>query len=323
MPIKIPSSFWQTERFQQNAHGVFWKILACAGFAGVNAFVRHLTGGNSEIDNALSPGVVVLFQNIFGCLIMLPFVLKGGLKNLTTTRPTLHTVRIISAVFGIIALYAAFSKMPMAQVVALQFTGPIFTVIGAKIYLKERIGGIRFIGILLGIGAAYILTRPDKALALESVGHGSLILFLPLISAVLFVVAKLCSRELGSHGEKPQLLTLYLLFFMIPVSGFYALYDWKMPSQDQLLMLIALGGCGCLSHYATAKAYALAEVVFLTPFGFARLFFTAALGYILFSEFPKNDFFWHGIAFVMLSVIIMTLGENHIKRKEKRLAAIA
>ncbi len=310
-------TFWQKEHFRQNARGVFWKILACVGFAGVNAFVRYLTGGAGGTDNPLSQGVVVLFQNIFGCLIMLPFVLKDGLKSLTTTRPVVHGIRIVTAVFGIISLYTAFSKMPMTQVVALQFTGPIFTVIGAKLYLGERVGSIRLLGIFLGIVGAFILTRPDQALLGGSFDYKSLVVFLPLLSAALFVVAKLCARDLGKAGEKPQLLALYLLFFMIPVSGFYALYDWRTPTTEQVFMLIALGGCGCLAHYATAKAYSLAEVLFLTPFGFTRLLLTALLGYILFAEFPQNDFIWYAIAFVILSVVTITLGEVHLKKKQK------
>lgn len=314
-PPLATSSFWTNDRVKQNTRGVIWKLLACAGFAGVNSFVRYLTGGTGAVETPLTPGVVALFQNIFGCLIMLPFVLKGGVKSFSTKQPLTHALRIVTAVFGIISLYTAFSKMPMAQVVALQFTGPIFSILGAKLYLKEKVGGTRSLGIFLGLIGAFIITRPDKALLGAHINYQGLIMLLPLVSAVLFSVAKLCSRKLGSEGEKPELLALYLLFFMIPVSGFYALYDWRTPNLEQFLMLISLGGCGCLAHYATAKAYALAEVVFLTPFGFARFILTAAMGYILFSEFPKNDFIWYGLGFIVLSVFAMTFGEVRLKKQ--------
>tara|TARA_R110002095_G_scaffold80982_4_gene70267 strand:+ start:509 stop:1501 length:993 start_codon:yes stop_codon:yes gene_type:complete len=315
-PLATPS-FWKSDRLKQNTQGIIWKLLACAGFAGVNAFVRYLTGGAGGVESPLTPGVVALFQNIFGCLMMLPFVLKDGIKSFATNYPFTHTVRIIAAVFGIVSLYTAFSKMPMAQVVALQFTGPIFSIVGAKLYLRERVGGMRSLGILLGLIGAFIMTRPDQALFGTRLDYQGLYLLLPLVSAALFALAKLCSRKLGSKGERPQLLALYLLFFMIPVSGFYALYDWRTPNTEQLLMLVALGGCGCLAHYATAKAYSLAEVVFLTPFGFARFFLTAALGYVLFSEFPKNEFIWYSTGFIILSVFVMTFGEMRLKKQKE------
>ncbi len=308
-------AFTQRESFRINAKGVFWKIMACFGFAAVNTFVRYLTGGAGGVAQPLPASVVVLFQNIFGCLVMLPFVLKDGLENLKTKLPMTHAARVISAVFGIIALYTAFSKMPMAQVVALQFTGPIFTVIGARLYLKERVGVMRLLGIVIGMGGAFILTRPDKAFSGEMPLSESLIVFLPMISACLFVIAKLCARNLGARGEKPQLLALYLLFFMIPVSGAYAASEWVTPQWSQIAMLFALGACGCLAHFATAKAYTYSEVLFLTPFGFTRLILTATLGYCLFGEFPKNEGIWIAIACIITSVMVITWSESRQKRK--------
>ncbi len=316
-PPRAPTSFWQRNSVRENICGIFWKLTACVGFALVNSFVRYLTGGAGGIENPLTPGVVVLFQNIFGCLIMLPFVLKNGFSSLKTQHPLIHGIRIIAAVFGIISLYTAFSKMPMTQVVALQFTGPIFTVIGAKLYLSEHVGKLRLLGIFLGMVGAFVLTRPDKALTSGQLDMDQLVVFLPLISAALFVVAKLSVRKLGKAGEKPQLLALYLLFFMIPVSAIYAASTWVTPTNNQLLMMIALGGSGCLAHYATAKAYAHAEVLFLTPFGFTRLILTSILGFTLFGEFPKNEGLIFAVLFIITSVMVITWGEVRLKNKTK------
>lgn len=314
--LQVLAALWAQESVRTNTKGVIWKILACFGFAGVNSFVRYLTGGAGGIEYPLPASVVVLFQNIFGCLVMLPFVLKDGLGNLKTKHPATHAVRVISAVFGIIALYTAFSKMPMAQVVALQFTGPIFTVIGARLYLKERVGFLRITGIVLGMLGAFILTRPDKAFTGETSLSESLIVLLPLLSAALFVIAKLCARNLGCRGEKPQLLALYLLFFMIPVSGSYAASEWVTPAPYQLAMLFCLGAFGCLAHYATAKSYTYSEVLFLTPFGFTRLILTAILGYCLFGEFPKNEGIWIAVFCIVSSVMVITWAENKLKTRK-------
>lgn len=311
-------AFFTAESVQQNLKGIFWKVSACFGFALVNTCVRYLTGGAGGIDSPLPASVVVLFQNIFGCLVMLPFVLKDGVDNLKTTKPFTHAVRVISAVIGIICLYTAFANMPMAQVVALQFTGPVFTVIGAKLYLKEHVGAKRILGIFLGMVGAYILTRPDKAFTSGQPLTESLVVFLPLISAALFVIAKLCARNLGKRGEKPQLLALYLLFFMIPVSGTYAASQWIMPSISQLGMLFVLGASGSLAHYATAKSYTFSEVMFLTPFGFTRLILTGVLGYCLFGEFPKNEGIWIAVMSIIASVMVITWAENKRSKQDKK-----
>jgi drug/metabolite transporter (DMT)-like permease len=291
--------------------GVLWKLLACLAFAGANAIVRYLTGGTSVTDNPLPPDVITFFQNVFAFCVMIPFVIHQGIGKLRTKRALLpqHCLRIISAVAGIIFLYSAFARMPMAQAVALQFSGPVFSIIMARFYLSERLNFYRTLSIFLGLVGAFIITRPDRVLSgvPGSLGWYAL---LPLASAVAFAIAKILGRELGIKGESAGLLSFYLIFFMIPASAIPALFNWVTPNWSQLGYLALLGGSGCLAHYSTSKAYCLAEVNFLTPFGFARIIFTAILGYFLFHEFPTDSGLWVGFAFIIMGTFCMTAGEK-------------
>lgn len=287
--------------------GIVWKIVACTAFSAVNVLVRHLT-----TDNVLSPGVVFFFQNLFGCLFTLPFILEeltwDRFRVNSSGELTLHVYRTVSAVVGIISLYIAFSEIPVAEVVALQFTSPIFTIIGANLYLKEEISDVRILGISLGTAGAWMLTRPDEVLFSQSFDYKRLTLFLPIVSTALFVVTKICTRSLGRSGESSQLMALYLIISMIPLSGFYAVVDWTTPTVSQIFMLACLGACGYVAQYATAKAYSQAEVILLMPFGFIRLALTTYLGYIFFGEFPEHNSVWYAIVCIALSVIVITFG---------------
>jgi EamA-like transporter family. len=309
------------ERLRLNASGILWKLLACAAFAGVNTCVRYLTGGNGGITNPLPSDVIVFFEYLIGFMVMVPFTFKkGGLANLTTKRPIAHTIRIAAAVLGVISMYAALASMPMTHAVALQFTGPVFTVIGAKLYLKEGIGSYRALGVMAGIIGAFVLTRPDIALFSKGDDYLGIALVFPLLSAILFAIAKLSGRDLAASGERPELLTFYLIFFMIPASAIPAAFHWVTPTLPQLGWLFILAVFGTLAHYTTARAYALAEVIFLTPFGFARLIFTALLGFYMFGELPRHPHTGWGIACIILSVLAMSYGE--IALRKRRLKAL-
>lgn len=301
---------WQgmSLKAQNNIRGLFWKLVACFAFACVNSLVRYLTGGAGISQQPLPTEVIVCFQNIFGLVLLMPLMLKDGIGTFKTSWPLVHTVRIIIAVAGIICLYSAFASMPMAQAVALQFTGPVFAVIGAKLYLKEKMGFYRLSGVILGLLGAFIITRPDKAF-MHDTGL-SWIMMLPLLSALAFAVVKILSRELALKGESAQLLTTYLILFMVPASLVPALAVWVTPGPEALLLLVALGGVGSLAHFATAKAFTYADVTFLTPFGFARIIFTAFLGYILYAELPTNSNLWVGFSIIMASTILISLGER-------------
>jgi len=297
------------QRKEFNTQAVIWKLIACGAFAGVNCLVRYLTGGSGFCPCPLSADTITFLQNVFGFLIMLPFLIKGGFQTFKTNYIFLHALRIASAVIGIIAMYSALAIMPMAQALALQFVGPVFTVIGARLFLNEKVGSYRMGGIVLSLIGAFIVSRPDKALITMENDLGWSV-FLPLLSAIMFAISKLLARDLGVKGESPQLLAVYLLFFMIPASALPASFNWTMPGINELGLLVILGACGCLAHYATAKAYCLGEVTFLTPFGFARIFFTVLFGIIIFNEVPTDPFTYVGYAVVIIGILIISWGEK-------------
>lgn len=316
----MTSLTYLSEKARDNLWGLFWKFVSCLAFACVNCIVRYLTGGAGAFSKPLPTEIIVLFQNIFGFLILLPLMLKnGGFITLKSRFVFLHSLRIITAVAGVISLYYAFSYMPMAQAVALQFTGPIFAVLGAKLYLKERMGLYRIMGVFLGLAGAFIITRPDRALLLPS-SYYSWLFILPLLSALSFAVVKILNRELSLRGESAQLLTTYLLFFMIPASALPACAKWVTPDLISLILLLTLGILGSLAHYSMAKALSYADVTFLTPFGFARIIFTALLGYLLYAELPSNNNVWVGFSIIMISTIFITLGEREKITKIPKLA---
>jgi drug/metabolite transporter (DMT)-like permease len=309
-----PSQHFLSIKSHHNLLGLFWKLVSCFAFAGVNCIVRYLTGGTGTFSQPLPSEVIVFFQNTFGFLILFPFMFKNGLSTLKTSYPVLHSIRIIIAVLGVISLYYAFANMPMAQAVALQFTGPLFAVIGAKIYLRERMGLSRLLGVFLGLLGAFIITRPDKAF-IAPTDTASWLIMLPLFSALAFAGVKILNRKLSLLGESAELLTTYLLFFMVPASLLLALARWTTPTWSSLVFLISLGALGSLAHYAMAKALAYADVTFLTPFGFARIMFTAFLGYVLYAELPTNNNLWIGFGCIMISTIFITLGERDITNR--------
>lgn len=285
--------------------GALWKIAACFFFAANNGVVKHLSMPSSN-GASLSSYQVAFWQNFVGFLMMLPFVLPKGIKSLSIVQPSLHFYRVLSAVIGVVLWYLAIAQMPMAHAVALGFTGPIFTVVGSRLYLGEKISIFRGIGIALGIFGAFIITRPDKILWAED--HDlSWIILLPLTSALVLAMTKLLGRKLSTAGESPENLTFYLLLFMAPLSLIPALSHWQTPHGEQWLWILLLGFLSAGAHYTTSFAYKAAEVTFLAPLGFTRLIFTAALGFVFFQELPTSIELWVGAFVIMIGSLCLSL----------------
>jgi len=59
--------------------GAGWKILSMACFALINGIVRYCSGGAGALDMAPLPiNVMVFFQNLFGTLCLLPWIIAIG-----------------------------------------------------------------------------------------------------------------------------------------------------------------------------------------------------------------------------------------------------
>lgn len=290
-----PQSAWE---------GAAWKIFSCACFAGINGIVRYLGGGGSLAPEIHLPtNVIMFFQNVFGTLFLLPFFLNQGQVSLLTRHINLHLIRVFSAVLGIALWYFTLKHMPIAIGVALTFTGPVFTIIGAKLLLGEKLGGQRFLAIVLSLVGAFIISRPDHALFGKGATLGLLVL-LPLGSALALAWNKLLTRKLAQKGETPESLATYLLLLMAPVSLLLALPEWVTPSVSHWPWLILMGLLGAAAHISFGKAYKCAEVVFLTPFGFSKFLFSTLIGYCCFLEIPSASL-WVGMLVIGISIFLL------------------
>ena len=289
--------------------GASWKILSCACFASINGIVRYLSGGVPALQVDPLPYYEIAFlQNIVGSLVLLPWIIRNGLDSLKTTRPGLHLSRILFAALGLMLWYGALHHMPLAQAVALAFTGPIFTVLGCRVFLKEKLTLPRIAAIAFSFLGAFIITRPDQALfsgdgLMATIGIYALF---PLLAAISWVGSTLVGRVLASRGEPASLMTIYLLLFMAPISLIPTLSVWVVPTFQQCLWVIIIGIIAGLAHLSLARSYALADISFLMPFGFTRLLLSGVIGYVAFGEIPKTIGVWIGMGIILTSVILLS-----------------
>lgn len=290
------------------ALAIFWKLMSCACFAGINGVVRHLTAIQGELDAPmLSTASVNFFQNVFGTLFLLPVIWSMGLHRLKSAHKILHLVRVVTAVFGLLLWYEAIKCMPLAQAVSLNFTGPIFTTCAAFFFLKEQISWVRISAIFLSLVGAFIISRPDIALLSDTAPSLGFAVIFPITSAIVFAFNKILTRRLAMRGESPESLAIYLLVFMTPVSGLFCLKDimagaFYLPTPTQFFWLICAGVLSAMAHLSFAKAYQLAEVTFLMPFGFFKFFMSTCIGYLAFQEWPEST------SLIGMGLIFMSAG---------------
>lgn len=305
IPWRSLSPAWQ---------GAIFITISHACFSGINAIVRYLSGGAGDME-ALPVSVMQFFQNVFGTLFLLPWILKD-VKDFKVRFIKLHLLRITASVLGVYLWYQSLKAMPLAECVALSFTGPIVGVIVATLWLQEKINTQRLVAIILSLSGAFIISRPDMLGSSGSyIGATAL---LPLSSALAIVMSKLLTRKLATLGESATVLATYLLLLMTPVSLVPALFEWQTPSIAHWPWLILFGALAAFAHLSFTKAYQLAEVTFLTPVGFTKFFINVLVGYLAFNEFSYEKSLWAGTTTIFLSILV--LGFSSVKSRDLRLS---
>jgi EamA domain-containing membrane protein RarD len=142
-------------RTEDIPRGILMMVIATVLFASASAASKWLV--------AVYPVGEVLFLRSLSSLVALAMVMLPvtGLSVFATARPRDHILRGLSQSISQLALLLAFSLMPLAGAVAINFSSPLFAALVAIVWLKERAGWVR--GIALVVGFLGVLMSPIRA----------------------------------------------------------------------------------------------------------------------------------------------------------------
>ena len=180
-----------------------------------------------------------------------------------------------------IASMAAFAiaLTPMSSATAILQSAPLFVVLGARIFLREKVDAKTWIAIFLGLFGVLIILRPSAA-------DFSLLSLLALIGTLGFVGRDLFSRTAPSSLTK-EVLGFYGFTTMMIAGACYAVWDGKpfvSLQAQQFLMLAAALLAGVFAYTALMTAMRTGSIGAVTPYRYSRLLFGISIGVIVFGE---------------------------------------
>lgn len=253
--------------------GILYVTASAASMAVMSAIVRYLAGYGT-----MHAFEIAFFRNFFGLFMFVPILMKMGLAPLRTDKIHLHGLRSICNGTSMSLYFLGLSMMPLAEVTALNFSIPLFVTIGAVLYLKEKMGWRRWVGLAVGFAGAMIIVRPGVA----AVDPGA---FVVLASAAIWAVAVIDIKVLA-RTDSSVTITIYGIFFNALLCLVLALFVWTWPTWEELAWLFVLGIAGTLGHLLFAQALRLADASLLSTVDFTRILWAAFFGYLFFAEVP-------------------------------------
>ena len=226
----------------------------------------------------LHPFEVVFFRNLFGLVILAPLILRAGISPLRTRRIGLHSVRGFLQAGSMCIFFYGLSLTTLAKVAALNFTAPLFASIAAVLFLRESLGFNQAFALVVGFVGALIILRPG--IAVFNAGAAMILTSAKIWGIVLIIIKRLTTTE------SSLTITPYMMLYLTPLTLIAAVFVWEWPTLTQLVLLVAVGCCGTVGHFAMAQALKDADATAVMPFDFGRLIWAGLIGYVFFAEVP-------------------------------------
>ena len=260
---------------------------------------------------ALHPFEIVFFRNIIGLAVLSPMLLRhpGLLKS---ARMPIHLRRATSGFIATLGTFYAIANAPLATVLAINYTAPLFATVGAVLMLGERIHARRIAALLVGFAGMLIVLRPGTAPLTPG-------LIAAMLSAVATGLSYIAVRSLvGSDDSRAVAAWSFIL--MTPPSLVVALFVWRWPPTQVWPLLAAIGFAAAIGQSALSNAFAVSEASAVLPYDFVRFGLITAFGIGLFGErYDLGTFVGGGV--ILGTTIYLAYREAMVgRRRARRLA---
>jgi drug/metabolite transporter (DMT)-like permease len=220
---------------------------------------------------------VMEMRSVIGWFILLPLVLaSGGFAAMRTKRPLQHIGRNVVHYAGQFAWLQALTMIPLAQLISIEFTTPIWGALLAVLFLGERMSARKIAAILLGLVGVLVIVRPGAT----AVDPGHLIM---LAGAVAFGISVVMVKSL-TRTDSVVAIIFWMLIIQSIIGLVPAIAVWRTPTPEMWPWILLVSFTGMSSHFCMARALSYAEATVVMPMDFLRLPLSALIGFLLYSE---------------------------------------
>ncbi|MGJ8604174.1 MAG: DMT family transporter [Marivita sp.] len=278
--------------------GILWMIATGLCFVAVTALVKTL---GERIPAAQS----AFLRYVIGLVFLIPVWRELVAVRLTGRQKKLFALRGVVHSLGVILWFYAMTRIPIAEVTAMNYLNPVYVTILAVFVLGETLALRRALAVAAALVGALIILRPGFR-ELDP-GHIAM-LGTALFFAGSYLIAKIMSGELRA-SVVVALLSITVTIGLAP----FALAVWVTPSFADLVVLAAVACFATAGHYTMTLAFAAAPVTVTQPVTFLQLMWSVLLGVLFFAE-PVDPWVILGGVVIMASVIFITWREAVLRK---------
>ncbi len=281
---------------KNNIKAAILVMAAMAMITSNDAIVKHLT-------QVFGIGQIMFIRGLAVCLIFATFLMGSGKPVFSSD--ALHRWNLIR---GLLELGATFvfltglSMLPLATASTLGFSSPIFLAVLVAIFLKEKVGRLRWLMIFSGFSGVLMITNPFA----EEVDWA---IIFPIICAILVALRDLAIRYVPNEIPSTQVAFTNAWIVMLGGAGLTFFQGWSKVDFDWYIWFPALAVamfCGYIFYIVGTR---MGELSFIGPFKYTSVVLAILIGYLIWDEKPTM-LMLSGAMVIILSGVVLLAGEN-------------
>ena len=247
----------------------------------------------------------VLFVRTVGSLLVCTLLIlpTAGFAVFRTRRPRDHLMRGIAQATSQTFIVIAFSLMPLAGAIAINFSAPLFATLASALVLKEAVGLARWGALVVGFLGVVIVAAPGA----DSFQIGALF---ALANAVIYGSVTAAVRGMTAT-ESTETLTMYQMVMLTLIFSALLPFGFVMPSAGDGALMMANGAANGLGQYWWTRALHLAPASAVTPFYYFSLVWAMVIGFAVWGDLPT-------IGLLLGSAIVVGSGLFLLWRESRR-----
>lgn len=261
--------------------------------------------------DAMSPPLISFFRFAGYFLLLAPLALvRHGRRALNPPRPLVQIIRGLALVAGNTAFIYGARHVDYANAVALIYVYPFIMISLSVWVLNEAVSPAAWLGVVGGFCGVILVMRPNVA-GLDF--NGLFIVFTGLMVAIQMLL----NRKLGIIMD-PIIVSAWGALTAAVISALGLPFVWRMPTQPEMILIVALGFVTALSHTLMIVAMSMAPADKIAPFTYFEIVAAVVIGLLLFGTVP-DTVSWMGMALIVASGVLVKKmpGALRLRRGEK------
>ncbi|EHL99098.1 putative membrane protein [Acetobacteraceae bacterium AT-5844] len=267
-------------------------------------FVRWMTARGIPVTTQL------MFRAAGQLLWILPLLRAGGFSLLRTRHAPLHILRGSCSLATWALYYFSLGFLDLATATALSFTNVMATTLLAGPLLKEKVGPLRWAGVMAGFAGVCVMLRPWEGAGLMAAAPIGVAAALgsSITWCGLTVTTRMLTRTEGT-GTILAWVGLVTTLGVLP----FAIWGWQPVGLGDLALLAAFAIFTPGIIYLMTEAFRFGEASAVGPFQYLRLPIMALTGWAIYAEAP-DGMAWLGAGIILAGAAIVSSADARPRR---------